>query len=190
MRDLWRQSRSEREVLRSSGKLLLILCILMHACVARCFISARSSWFILQLADWPVIFSYNDPIKCHSITSNVPRRQSSTNKVKTESSAEVSLSRRFLPGHITKEHHHRWPAWHPYEQHCTFTQTQHWANTVVTFCCHSVLLCGGPCSTQGHMSCSISAHCMCRVCAPVEAQPILMVWFQVKKCRASNRHTL
>lgn len=73
--------------------LLLILCILMHACVARCFISARSSWFILQLADWPVISSYNKPIKCHNITSKVQRWQCSWGKVKAESSAEVSLSR-------------------------------------------------------------------------------------------------
>lgn len=70
--------------------LLLILCILMHVCNARCFNSTRSGCFILQLAEWPVIFSYNMPIKCHNITSKVQWWQCSKEKVKP---AKVSLSR-------------------------------------------------------------------------------------------------
>lgn len=73
--------------------MLLILCILMHACVARCFFSVRSSCFILQFVDRPVIFSNNKPIKCRNIASKVQQRRQSTWEVKPESSAEVSLSR-------------------------------------------------------------------------------------------------
>lgn len=58
---------------------------------ARCLISARSSWFISYLADWSVISSYNKPRKCHNITSEVQRWQSSWQKVKPESSAGVSM---------------------------------------------------------------------------------------------------
>lgn len=79
---------------KARKNLLLILCIPMHVCVARCYISARSSRFVLQLAEWPVIFPYNKLIKRHNITAEVQRWHSSTQEyVWPESCVQVLSGR-------------------------------------------------------------------------------------------------
>lgn len=71
--------------------LLLILCIPMHACVARCYIPAHSSWFVF--GEWPVIFPYNTLIQRHNITAEVQRWHSTQGYVWSVSCVQVMSGR-------------------------------------------------------------------------------------------------